>query len=330
MLQWSDEAAPPPNRGTTIHPDDRETTLAMLASSQSPVGDGVFDHEYRVIRPDGSIRWLAVHRQTFFSSPEPGPDRAALRSIGVVVDITDRKQADELRDVFVGMLSHELRTPVTAIYGGSQVLRRDHLDEATRREIVGDIVTESERLERLVENLLVLARAERHASLGGRDPVLLRPLLTRIISDKRRRWPDARIEVQIDPGLPPVSGDEGSLELIIRNLISNALKYGPPRGTITVSARRMDDSVELCVDDEGPGVPTTDTNRLFDLFYRTDAAKRQAQGAGIGLFVVRVLVEANGGQVSASNLPAAGARFCVTLPIFVDGDGDADADDHAD
>ena len=250
----------------------------------------------------------------------------ALRSIGVVLDITERKQVDELRDVFVGMLSHELRTPVTAIYGGSQVLRRDHVDEATRQEIIGDIISESERLERLVENLLVLARAERNAVVAGRDPVLLRPILSQVVADKRRRWPAARIEVDVEPGLPPMTGDDGSVELVLRNLISNALKYGPTGGTVTIVAFRTDDSVEVRVRDEGPGIDSARASRLFDLFYRTEDARRHAGGAGIGLFVVRVLVESAGGRVRVANRPEGGAEFGFSLPIFVDADDDQTLD----
>src|SRR6185503_5000449 len=164
ILGTEETALAPEDAG--VHPDDREQTLARFAAAQAPLSDGSFDFEYRMVRPDGSVRWVSTHGQTYFSEPEPDGERRPLRSIGVVVDVTEQKRADELRDVFVGMLSHELRTPVTAIYGGSQVLRRDHVDEATRQEIIADIISESERLERLVENLLVLARAERHADLG--------------------------------------------------------------------------------------------------------------------------------------------------------------------
>lgn len=303
-----------------IHPDDRDATLERFAAAQAPTSDGTFDHEYRMVRPDGTVRWVSTHGQTYFSRPEPDEGRRAVRSIGVVVDITERKQADELRDVFVGMLSHELRTPVTSIYGGSQVLRRGHVDETTKLEIIEDIITESERLERLVENLLVLARAERHVTLGGRDPVLLRPLLTRIIEEKRRRFPTAVIEVKIEPGLPPVTSDDASVELVVRNLISNAIKYGPAGGTVAVSCRRDRDVVVVSVADEGPGVPTDDPSRIFELFYRTDDARLRAQGAGIGLFVVRVLVEGSGGVVSAVNRPGGGSEFSFSLPVFVEAD----------
>jgi signal transduction histidine kinase len=216
---------------------------------------------------------------------------------------------------------------VTAIYGGSQVLRREHVDEATRREIIGDIISESERLERLVENLLVLARAERHAVLAGRDPVLIRPILSRVLAEKRRRWPGSILEEEVAPGLPPVIGDEGSVELVLRNLISNALKYGPSGAVVTVAVSRVGEEVEVRVHDEGEGIDLDDAGRLFDLFYRTDTARRRAPGAGIGLFVVRVLTESAGGRVWATNRPTGGAEFGFALPVFRDVDDGALAED---
>ena len=304
---------------TPIHPDDREETAALLAASHDPEGPGVFDHEYRVLLPDGTFRWLSAHGQTFFDRPDPSPDRRALRQVGVVNDITERKKTDEIRDVFLGMLSHELRTPVTAIYGGSTLLRRPNLDEDSRREIIEDIVTESERLERLVENLLVLARAERHVVEGGKDPVLIRPLVDRIVADKRRKWPDAHIVVHVQPGMPPALWDEASFELVLRNLISNAIKYGD-HGEIAVRATAAaDGSIEVAVTDEWPGLPP-DPSRLFDLFYRTDDARLRAQGAGIGLFVVRALVESAAGTTWACNRPTGGAEFGFRMPRYVEDD----------
>lgn len=307
-----------------IHPDDRDEVLARFAAAQQPMSDGSFDLEYRMVRPDGTVRWVATHGQTYFSEPAPAHHRRALRSIGVVLDVTERKHADELRDVFVGMLSHELRTPVTAIFGGSMLLRRQNLDDAARDEIVADIVSESERLERLVENLLVLARAERQVIEGGHDPVLVRPLVERILADKRRRFPAATIRLEAEPGLPPARCDEGSFELVFRNLVSNAVKYGDD-GEIVVRAASVDGQIEVSVADQGPGLPE-DPSRLFDLFYRTDSARRRAQGAGIGLFVVRALVESAGGTVTARNRPTGGAEFAFRLPAFTEGDDAFDVD----
>ena len=309
-----------------IHPDDRAATLEKFAAAQAPDSDGAFDFEYRMVRPDGAVRWVSTHGQTYFSDPEADGQRRPLRSIGVVVDVTEQKRADELRDVFVGMLSHELRTPVTAIYGGSQVLRREHVDDATRAEIIGDIISESERLERLVENLLVLARAERHVELGGSDPVLLRAVLSRVVADKRRRWPGSRIEFEVEPGLPPVTGDDASVELVLRNLISNALKYGTPGGLVEISGARDGEMVVVRVADDGPGMDASEIGRVFDLFYRTDDARRRAQGAGIGLFVVRALIESAGGRVWATNRSGGGAEFGFSLPVFSERDDAAGAD----
>jgi len=310
---------------TPVHPDDRELTDELLAASRDPLGDGAFAHEYRILRADGTIRWIAVRGQTFFDRDEPSPDRCAVRAVGVVSDITDRRQTEEIREVFLGMLSHELRTPVTAIFGGSQLLRRPNLDDDSRREIVDDIITESERLERLVENLLVLARAERHVVEGGKDPVLVRPLLDRIVADKRRRWPNARIVVEAEPGLPPARWDESSFELVVRNLISNAIKYGADT-EILVRAVAANGELEVTVADEGPGLTSEDAIRVFDVFYRSDEARRRAQGAGIGLFVVRALVDSAGGTAWARNRPTGGAEFGFRIPPFLEDDDSFDAD----
>jgi PAS domain S-box-containing protein len=319
----SDETLP--GVSTPIHPDDREATDELVAASRDPLGDGAFSHEYRIIRPDGAIRWVAVRGQTFFDRDEPSPDRSAVRAVGVVSDITDRRQTEEIREVFLGMLSHELRTPVTAIFGGSQLLRRPNLEEDSRREIVDDIISESERLERLVENLLVLARAERHVVEGGKDPVLVRPMIDRIVADKRRRWPDARVVVEAEPGLPPARWDESSFELVLRNLISNAIKYGADT-EILVRAVGKDGDLEVTVADQGPGLTNEDAIRVFDVFYRSEEARRQAQGAGIGLFVVRALVESAGGTAWARNRPTGGAEFGFRIPPFVEDDDPFDTD----
>jgi two-component system sensor histidine kinase KdpD len=147
-----------------------------------------------------------------------------------------------------------------------------------------------------------------------------------VIADKRRRWPGSQLEFEVEPGLPPVSGDEASIELILRNLISNALKYGSPTGVVEVTATRSGEMVSVAVIDDGPGIEPSQIDRLFDLFYRADDARRRAQGAGIGLFVVRALVESTGGRVWASNRPAGGAEFRFEPPAWSDADELTDED----
>jgi signal transduction histidine kinase len=214
------------------------------------------------------------------------------------------------------MLSHELRTPVTSIYGGSQVLRRPGLSDASRAEILEGVIEESERLARLVENLLVIAKVERSAELGEREPMLVRPIVSRVVAAARREHPEGTILVNDSPHLPTVIGDEGALELVLRNLVSNAIKYGSADGSVTVATDVENECVCVRVLDTGPGLQVDDPSRLFDLFYRVDAAKRTATGAGIGLYVSRALVRAMGGDIWATDRPEGGAEFGFALPAI--------------
>ena len=164
--------------------------------------------------------------------------RGELSSIAVLIDITDRLENDHLRDTFIGILSHELRTPVTAIYGGSQVLlgRGERLDPAVSRELITDIAAESERLHRLIENLLVLARVERGEELIGGEPVLLQRVLPTIVEREREIWLGTTISAVVAPGLPTVRGHDGYVSQVIRNLLSNAVKYGGPTANVEIVA----------------------------------------------------------------------------------------------
>jgi PAS domain S-box-containing protein len=302
-----------------VHPDDLPAVRAAFMAATDPAGPGMYRVEHRIRRATGEVRWVVDQARTLFEGD--GPERRARRVIGAVVDITERKHGEELRDAFIGMLSHELRTPVTSIYGGSQVLRRPGLDEGLRREILEGVIEESERLARLVENLLVIAKVERSAELGEREPILVRPIISRIAATARREHPDRRIVVPQSADTPTVLGDEGAVELVLRNLLSNAIKYGSPDGPITIATETEGRSVCVRVLDTGPGLQVEDSSRLFELFYRVPAVRLTAAGAGIGLYVTRALVRAMGGRVWAEDRPEGGAEFGFALPT-IDGSGD--------
>jgi signal transduction histidine kinase len=125
--------------------------------------------------------------------------------------------------------------------------------------------------------------------------------------------------VRVEPGLPPALWDEASFELVLRNLISNAIKYGDHGQIIVTASATPEGEIQVAVTDEGPGLPA-DTTRLFDLFYRTDDARTKAQGAGIGLFVVRALVESAAGTTWACNRPTGGAEFGFRIPPYLEDD----------
>ena len=253
-----------------------------------------------------------------------------LGSIIVVRDVTDERSRRTLRDAFIGVLSHELRTPITTIYAGSKLLTRARrpgdrsqagpsttVAEHDRGSILLDIAAEADRLYRLVEDLLVLARFERGATQFPGEPVLLQRTLPASLRAEAARWPENHFEVDIPPNLPAVSADPTYAEQIARNLLANAAKYGETGTTVRMSAEQIDDEVIVRVRDEGPGIKGEEADRLFELFYRSPSTIRKP-GAGIGLFVARRLVESMGGRIWARPLSPRGSEFGFALRVHED------------
>ena len=240
-------------------------------------------------------------------------ERRTLAQLEAAVGRLEQRQA--LHDAFVGVMSHELRTPVTTIYGAIKLLvkspRRPDLES-----LLSDIEEETDRLQRITEDLLVLSRAEHGLVEVHPEPVLLQRLATGVVADVTRRFAGAAIGVTIPMHLPPLSADPGALRQVLDNLLANAAKYGggtPIRLTATELAGG--EWVRLEVADEGPGLPAGEHDRIFDLFYRSPVNERRASGTGIGLFVVRQLVDAMGGSVVAEPVEPTGLRFVVRLPV---------------
>jgi two-component system, OmpR family, sensor histidine kinase KdpD len=222
-----------------------------------------------------------------------------------------------VRDAFLGILSHELRTPVTTIYGGAEVLARRAatVTDQERRDVYEDIRSEADRLYRLVENLLVLSRVERQGLQIDTEPVLLQRLIPRVIEAESTRWLDATFSPELPPGLSPVAAEETYLEQVLRNLLGNAAKYGG-QGPIQIKATDLGSAIRVTVADSGPGFPAEEKDRLFELFYRSPSLARTASGAGIGLFVSRQLVRAMNGRMWAINRRDGGSEFGFELPVF--------------
>jgi signal transduction histidine kinase len=281
-----------------------------------PDGSGRWRHErtelHLVRRPD---RWLEVTRHV--------DARDASEAI-VLRDVTEARQGRGLREAFLGMLSHELRTPVTSIYAASDLLYRGtgRLDDAERAGLVEDIAAESERLLRLVDDLLVLAHSEEGLQLI-REPSLLQRVVPTVVDRERRRWSGIAIDVRIGPDLPVVVGDETSVQQVVRNLISNAAKYGGGR-PIVVDLRAADEERGAIVRvlDRGLGVTPEETESLFRPFFRAPDAVAVSSGAGVGLYVCRRLVEAMGGHMWARPRDGGGSEFGFWLAEYA-----FDADD---
>jgi K+-sensing histidine kinase KdpD len=225
------------------------------------------------------------------------------------------RRASELRDAFNSLISHELRTPITAIYGGAKLLasRERDLDEKTRRELIDDLEAEADRLYRLVEDLLILAKSERGTVDRLNQPLLLSRIVARVVRSEHERWPGAKFDVQADSTVSTTRGDETYVEQVLRNLLSNAAKYSPTGSTIHVIVDETAEGVRVRVIDEGPGFEAEEATKLFELYYRSPSTAGTVSGAGIGLYVCRVLVEAMGGRIWATPRPEGGAEFGFVL-----------------
>jgi PAS domain S-box-containing protein len=265
-------------------------------------------------------RWLELTTYPVAAETSPPPDGAGVRETIVLVrDVTEARQRQTVRDTFIGVLSHELRTPVTTIYAGSKLLSRglDSLDEDVRRSVFDDIHVESERLHRLVEDVIALTRfGEADEGEIGNEPVLLQRVLPGVVRSEETRWPGVTFRIELPGGIPTVIADPTYVEQVVRNLLSNAAKYGGPGSTVDTSLAATDNEVIVTIRDDGPGFPKEEADRLFDLYYRSPSTATSASGAGIGLFVCARLIRAMGGTIWATPRPGGGAEFGFSLQIM--------------
>jgi signal transduction histidine kinase len=274
-------------------------------------GEEVHDVAIELERPDDDPVSIVTE-----SRPLVDERGGRIGAVMVVRDVTAAHDQAMLREAFVGILSHELRTPVTSIYSGVELLRTHHLSESVSRDVLNDVAVEAETLQRLIDDLLVMVRVERGVQLALAEPVLVHRIVSLALADERRRWTDRHFVATIPTDLPTAMADDGLLRQVLRNLLSNAAKYGPPDSTIFVTAREADGWIELRVTDEGPGIAVDQRERVFDLFYRGTMAAR-IQGSGVGLYVARALMEAMGGTIVIGD-QAQGAEFILRLPIYRD------------
>ena len=302
--------------------DQLLTLLGHAATSSSPDEAGTTDGERQVL-VDGEARSLVVStRRISLADVEGGRGtlNARLSHLGWLVlirDLTELRSVQTSREAFVGVLSHELRTPITTIYAASKMLQRDQ-SPATRNELLTDIEAESDRLYRLVEDLLVLTRIERENLELADQPVLVGPIVRRVIAAERGRNPKANLTLRVATSLPMARGEDTYVEQVVRNLVGNAIKYGPPGGVVEVIAEADDAGVRVRVLDDGPGISVHDGDRVFELLYRSPATAAQAAGSGIGLFVSRRLAVAMGGGISARRRPEGGSEFIFEMPAYED------------
>jgi signal transduction histidine kinase len=227
------------------------------------------------------------------------------------------RQAVAIKDEFLGLVSHELRTPVTTIYGNARLLTgrlAASMSQEQRDEAITDIAEEAARLQRIIENLLVLAKFD---SAQGVEMQTLHvgDKLAEVVGNFSARHPRRRVVTSVDEGLPSAACNPVHLELVLTNLLSNADKYSPPEEPIEVIADFTGHSLRLRVLDRGDGITSEEAEKLFTPFYRADRTRRMAPGMGIGLAVCKRLVEAHGCSIWARPRESGGSEFGFTLPV---------------
>lgn len=296
-----------------IHPDDADRVLAGIHHFLESTEE-VWSDEYRFKRADGSYAWV-LDRGYAIRDNGGRP----LRMIGSKMDITDRKQAERMKSDFVSFVSHQLRTPLS---GMSWMLELATDTPGIPEEALAHIADAREsaaRLASLVNDLLDIAKLESGRASAVPEPLALSRLTQSVVAEIRpiATGKALALAVTCDPSVRPVFADAHLLRQVLTNLLSNAVKYTPPGGRIAVSVDQRNGSVTWSVRDSGVGVPRRAQPRLFEKFYRADnAITMDAEGTGLGLHLVRLIVEQAGGRVWCESEEGQGATFAFTLPAM--------------
>lgn len=296
-------------RGQTLIEAVRAHELAGLVKSLCPQ-QPLLDYQLRLAGP--AEKWLQVNGAAWLDNQ--GRPRG---TVLVFHDLTRLKKLERNREEFVANVSHELRTPLSLIKGYVETLlegAKDNPDVATR--FLQTINRNADRLKLLIEDLLTISELESGRVRLNLQPVVLRAAADKVLADFKARAGAKQIELANTVPEVCVRADASRLEQVLANLVDNAIKYGRSGGHVEVCARPADSGlVEVCVRDDGPGIPRDALERVFERFYRVDKARSREQGGtGLGLSIVKHIVQSHGGAVWARSEPGQGASFFFTMP----------------
>jgi two-component system phosphate regulon sensor histidine kinase PhoR len=270
----------------------------------------VLGYELKLTGPNE--RWLQVNGAAIFNG-----NGRRYGTILVFHDLTRLKQLEKARTEFVANVSHELRTPLSLIKGYVETLLEGAKDSP---EVAGKFLhtidRNAERLKLLIEDLLTISELESGRLKLNLQTVPLGPAVEKVFEDLKSRADLKQVKLANRCPKLSVRADPDRLQQVLGNLVDNAIKYGRSEGNVSVGARALDDGkVEVCVQDDGPGIPADSLGRVFERFYRVDKARSREQGGtGLGLSIVKHIVQSQGGRVWATSEPGKGATFYFTLP----------------
>jgi len=297
------------SRGQTLMEATRMHELTEMVadlSAAQPTQEG----DLRL--PGLEERWLEISAAAVFDG-----DQARRGTVVVFHDLTRLKKLERNREEFVANVSHELRTPLSLIKGYTETLldgAKDNPEVALK--FLQTIDRNAERLKLLIEDLLTISELESGRMRLQSQTLALRPLVTKLVEDFKPRASSRSVRITNElPGLS-AQADPNRVGQVFSNLVDNAIKYGQTGGSVTISGRLTDEGmIEICVADDGPGIPADARDRIFERFYRVDKARSREQGGtGLGLSIVKHIVQSHGGKVWVESEMGKGSRFFFSLP----------------
>jgi signal transduction histidine kinase len=293
-----------------LHPDEREeieTAIYRTVNERVP-----YNIDISFTRPNGEPG--VIHARGAMITNEAGEEWM----VGTAQDVTELRHVEQLKDQFAATASHELRTPATIIGGFAHTLddRWDELDEPLRRELVGHIRKASDRLVRLIEDVLHVSRIESQKLRVEPEQFSL----SELIETARAEHGTERIEVSIDDKAREmkVHADPQRQRQVLDNLLHNALRYSPDNAPVRIVLEAGEECAQVRVEDAGPGIPHADRERVFERFARLESGEAAPDGTGLGLYIARQLVELQGGRIWVTDAAKGGSSFCYTVPLKQD------------
>ncbi|CAN1514661.1 BaeS Signal transduction histidine kinase [Methylophilaceae bacterium] len=295
----------------SLHPDDKLRARKVSEDAMNNIKP--YDTEFRIIRPNGEVRHIKAVAKVFFDA-----NHKPLRMLGTNIDITKNILLDKMKSEFISTATHELRTPMTTIFGYAELLKDIPLDAEEQKEMIATIHAQSKAMIALLNDVLDMAKMEAAASnfiqmkLQPIGPIL-EALTNTFITDTNHN----KVVLEMSPNLPHVNVDKTKIEQAIRNLLSNAYKFSPNNDEISMHVSEVMHEgrakVLISIQDHGIGMTPAQLERVYEKFYRADQSG-QVPGTGLGMSITKDIITHHGGTIEIESKPGAGTRVMVYLP----------------